>query len=199
MRKIIRAYNNYFKFIIRSFKAFYVMFTNKNLKLGENVKIDMATKIYSFGNSITIGNNVHLRSNPKYYQAGMSFPTTLLSDVKNSFITIGDNCRINGAYIHAQKGITIGNNCVIASGVTILDSNGHQLLSSDRTKERDEPKEIIIEDNVWIGLNAVILKGTLIGKNSVVSTSSVVKGTFSSNTLISGNPAVAVKKLDIKN
>jgi acetyltransferase-like isoleucine patch superfamily enzyme len=127
----------------------------------------------------------------------MPFSTTLLADVKNARIMIGDNCRVNGAYIHAQKEITIGKNCVIASGVHIIDSNGHELYSNNRTRGRDVAKEIVIGDNVWIGLNAIILKDTRIGNNSVVAAGSVVKGNFPENSLIQGNPAVLVKRLEI--
>jgi acetyltransferase-like isoleucine patch superfamily enzyme len=123
----------------------------------------------------------------------MPFPTTLLSDGNKSMIEIGDNCRVNGAYIHAQKRITIGKNCVIAAGVNIIDSNGHELYSNDRTKGRDTAKEIVIGENVWIGLN----KDTHIGDNSVVAAGSVVKGIFPANSLIQGNPAVIIKQLEI--
>jgi acetyltransferase-like isoleucine patch superfamily enzyme len=123
--------------------------------------------------------------------------TTLLIDVKEGEIVIGAKTRINGAFIHAKKSITIGNCCVVASGVNILDSNGHEVYSSDRTFGKDNPESIIIEDNVWIGINAIILKGTYIGKNSIVSAGSVVKGKFPDNSLIVGNPAKLVKLIII--
>jgi acetyltransferase-like isoleucine patch superfamily enzyme len=163
-----------------------------------NAIIDYKTVIINKKNRITIGSNVYLRSVSKGYQAGMPFPTTLLTDVKNATIAIGANSRINGAYIHAQESITIGQNCVVASGVNIIDTNGHELYSTDRTVNRDKPEKIQIGNNVWIGLNAIILKGTIIGDNSVVSAGSVVKGNFPSNSLIMGNPATVVKTLDIK-
>ncbi len=97
----------------------------------------------------------------------------------------------------SKKKILIGENCVIASGVNIIDSNGHILLSTDRTKGRDNAEEIIIGNNVWIGLNATILKGSIIGENSVIAAGSVVKGIFPPNSLIVGNPAVLVKELKI--
>lgn len=178
-------------------KLFLVKKRNPNIEIGNGAKIDFATKIFSCGNKITIGEKVYLRSNPNFYQAGMPFPTTLLTDVKGAVIKIGNNSRINGVYIHAQKEISIGENCVIASGVNIIDTNGHILNSLDRTVGRDTPSEIIIGDNVWIGLNAVILKGVKIGNNSVVSAGSVVKGSFPDNSLIMGNPAQLIKKLDI--
>lgn len=177
----------------------FLSYLRGKIILGKNVKMDFNSRIYNHLGFITLGNNVYLRSKIKGYQAGMPFPTTLLIDVEGATINIGENTRINGAYIHSQKMIMIGKNCVIASGVQILDSNGHQLLSSNRTIGRDLPEEIVIGNNVWIGLNAVILKGSNIGDNSVISTGSIVKGMFSSNSLIIGNPAIAVKKLDINN
>jgi acetyltransferase-like isoleucine patch superfamily enzyme len=189
-----------FRFIKKNLfrlKLILVKKNNKNLELGKNVKIDFKTNIISFGNKIRIGSDVYLRSKSKYYQAGMPFCTTILTDVKGAFITIGNNTRINGAYIHAQKGISIGENCVIASGVNIIDTNGHELISKDRTLGRDKPSEIILGNNVWIGLNVTILKGTKIGNNAVVSAGSVVKGNFQDNALIMGNPAQLIKVLEI--
>lgn len=187
----------FFKKNIYKLKLVLVKFSNKNIELGNNVKIDFKTNIISCGNRISLGDNVFLRSKPKFYQAGMSFPTTILTDVKGAFVSIGNNSRINGAYIHAQKGITIGENCVIASGVNIMDINGHELISTNRTIGRDKPAEIILGDNVWIGLNVTILKGTNIGNNAVVGAGSVVKGNFQDNALIMGNPARLIKILDI--
>lgn len=99
-------------------------------------------------------------------------------------MVIGNNCRINGAYINAKQFITIGNNCVIASGVSIMDSNGHIVNSLDRTKEHDNPKGITIGNNVWIGMNAIILKGSSIGDNSIIGAGCVVSGTVPPNSIV---------------
>ena len=127
----------------------------------------------------------------------MPFYTTILNDGNNSTIEIGNNCRINGAYIHAQKNIKISDNCVIASGVNIIDSNGHETYSLNRTIGRDTPKSIFIGNNVWIGINSTILKGTTIGDNSIVAANSVVKGDFPCNCIISGNPAKIIKTFNL--
>jgi acetyltransferase-like isoleucine patch superfamily enzyme len=50
-----------------------------------------------------------------------------------------------------------------------------------------------IGDNVWIGMNAVILKGVTIGDNSVVAAGAVVTKSIAPNTIVAGNPAVVVK------
>ena len=165
-------------------KRIIVRISNSNLELGSNVKIDLGTNLNLNKGKVTIGDNVYLRSIQKGYQAGMPFPTTLLVDVEEATIKVGKNCRINGAYIHAQKSISIGENCVIASGVNIIDSNGHQVKSKNRTIGRDIPQEIIIGNNVWIGLNCIILKGTTIGDNSIISAGCIVKGKIPNNSFI---------------
>ena len=150
------------------------------------------------GAQINIAQNVTLFSRSWGYHGGMPFGTTLLADVKEAKISIGAGCGINGAYIHAKKNIVIGNNCVIAAGSNILDSNGHELLSGNRTESIDSPKDIIIGNNVWICLNSVILKGTEIGNNCVIAANSVVKGNFPDNSLIQGNPAKIISQIPIK-
>ena len=168
----------------------------KNITLGKNCSVFYKSSIINLGRVI-IGNNVKLGRSHILYHAGMPFFTTLFTFDADATIKIGDNCRVNGAYIHAQKEIFIGNNCVIASGVNIIDSNGHELISKNRTIGRDKPKSIEIGNNVWIGLNVTILKGTSIGNNCVIAAGSVVKGEFPDNVLIQGNPAVIVSKLEI--
>lgn len=188
----------YFNAILKRFYTF-ILKRRQGIVLGRDCTIDIKSNIsILYGGEVRLGNNVTLRSNKKNYHAGMPFPTTLFVDRKDANIQIGNNVRINGAYIHAQKSITIEDNCVIASGVNIIDANGHELYSNDRTIGRDKPKEIVIGNNVWIGLNSIILKGTTIGDNSVVAAGSVVKGDFPANLLIQGNPAVISKSLNIK-
>ncbi|MEF9477435.1 acyltransferase [Chryseobacterium sp. 1B4] len=77
------------------------------------------------------------------------------------------------------KKIHIGNNCLIAANTNIIDSNGHILAMDhpiDRLTIADEGKQVIVEDNVWIGSNVTILGGTIIREGSVIMAGSVVKG-----------------------
>ena len=68
---------------------------------------------------IILGENVTLRSDPFDYLGGMPFGTTLLVDRSEGEILIGDNCRLNGTYVHAKKSIKIGKNCVIGANTVI--------------------------------------------------------------------------------
>ena len=182
--------------ILMLIKMISVKTYNNKIVFGANVRIDWNTNINSKRNQLIIGDNVYLRSNSKGYHAGMPFNTTILIDKAGASCEIGENCRLNGVYIHAQKRIVIGRNTVIASGVNILDSNGHEVISTNRTVGRDIPQEIVIGENVWIGLNATILKGTHIGNNSVIAAGSVVKGNIPENVIVQGNPAKVIKEIE---
>lgn len=186
-------------FILVKIKLALIRWKSPNAKFGLGFTLDMATKIQVGQNKLSIGENVYLRSSSNGYHAGMPFPTTILVDLNGAECEIGDNCRINGAYLHAQKKIVVGKNSVIAAGVNIIDSNGHVLNSPNRTRGRDSPGEVIIGENVWVGLNVIILKNTTIGNNSVIAAGSVVKGRFPDNVLIQGNPAKIIRVLDIEN
>ena len=123
--------------------------------------------------------------------------------------TIGDFTLLNGALIMADDKIEIGSYCLISWNVGIADSDFHPLEPAQRLIDahalapyfEDRPERprlktapVKIADNVWIGMNAVILKGVTIGENSVVAAGSVVTKTVEPNTVVAGNPAVVVKR-----
>lgn len=171
----------------------------KALVVGGYVKVDFNTSIkISKYSTVVLGDGVFLRSNSCGYHAGMPYPTGILVDGECGNVSIGARSRLNGVYVHAKESIVIGEGCVIASGVNILDSNGHELLSMNRVVDCDIPQPVKIGRNVWIGVNAVILKGSSLGDNCVVGANSVVRGCFEKNSLIIGNPARLVKLLDIQ-
>ena len=188
---------NMFKIIINKLFNIYIRLTKKTMIVGRGTIIEYKTYINIGSNKLEIGDNVFIRSNPKGYHAGMPFPSAFFIDVKGAYIKVGNNTRLNGVYIHSQMGIEIGDNCVVASGVNIIDSNGHKVKSLNRTNERDIPQPITIGNNVWIGLNSIILKGSIIGDNSIISAGSVVKGTYPNNVIISGNPAKIIGQINV--
>lgn len=121
---------------------------------------------------------------------------------------IGDFTLLNGALIMAEEKIDIGSYCLISWNVGIADSDFHPLEPAQRiidaqalapfykdrpTRPKLKTAPVRIGDNVWIGMNAVILKGVTIGQNSVVAAGSVVTKSVEPNTVVAGNPAVIVK------
>lgn len=190
---MIRLFN-YFLILLSKIKT--VLYNlRSDISLGNHSIVYYKSSLIIRGGSIFIGNNCSIGHSRYGFHCGMPFYTTLLADRPGANIKIGNNCRINGAYIHAWKSITIGDNCVISGGVNIIDANGHITHSYDRTKGQDTALDIIIGNNVWIGLNAIILKGSVIGDNCIVSAGSVVKGFYSPNTIISNHVAKEVAKV----
>lgn len=157
---------------------------HRNIRIGKGSVIFYQARIVNFSKrgGVGVGTNCRIGTYSYGYHSGLPFYTTLQTN--GGLISIGNECRINGAFVNSLKSISIGDNCVIAAGVNIMDSNGHLVKSKNRTKEHDAPQAIVIGNNVWIGLNAIILKGTIIGDNCVIGANTVVKGEFPANTII---------------
>ena len=103
----------------------------------------------------------------------------------NSF-TAGENM------IVAKESVRIGKDCSIAWGVTICDHDFQKLYIKDEVQVETAP--VVIEDNVWIGMNATILKGVTIGRGAVIGAGSVVTKSIPARTVAAGNPARVVRE-----
>jgi len=129
---------------------------------------------------------------------------------ENGRCTVGDFTLLNGALLMAEELIEIGSYCLISWNVGIADSDFHPIDPEERRRDaialapfyKDRPPRqpirtapVRIGDNVWIGMNAVILKGVTIGENAVIAAGSVVSKSVAANTIVAGNPAVVVKEL----
>ena len=106
-------------------------------------------------------------------------------------LVIGNNNFINGAIISATTKVTIGDNCKFGPFSMIIDSDFHNV--KDHNKD-GESGEIIIEDGVWIGAKATILKGVTIGKGAVIAVGSVVTKSVPANAIAAGVPAKVIKE-----
>ena len=102
--------------------------------------------------------------------------------------------------ISVSKEVSIGNDVLIAGGVSIVGHDGHPL---DPIKRRDQPADIpedratiVIEDDAWIGSGAFIMKGVRIGKGAVVAAGSIVTKDVPPLTVVAGNPARAVQTIE---
>lgn len=87
--------------------------------------------------------------------------------------------------------VEIGCGTYISDDVRIQDSDNHSIIENGNVKTNTAP--IIIGDHVWIGKNAIILKGVTIGAGSVVAAGSVVVKNVPAHSLVAGNPARVIK------
>jgi acetyltransferase-like isoleucine patch superfamily enzyme len=115
--------------------------------------------------------------------------------------------------LHVVNSICVGNDVMISSGCTLMDSNMHSLRFSERkndvliagnhngfsTYDKNwavaKSAAICIQDKVWIGLNSIILKGVTLGEGCVVGAGSVVSEDVPPWTIVAGNPARIVREL----
>ena len=89
-------------------------------------------------------------------------------------------------------GITIEDNVLIGPKVSLL-SEGHPLPPESR--QSLVPGHIHIKKNAWIGANATILPGVIVGENSVVAAGAVVSKSVPDNTVVGGVPAKIIKTI----
>jgi acetyltransferase-like isoleucine patch superfamily enzyme len=118
---------------------------------------------------------------------------------KEAIIRIDADTGISGGTICAAICVKIGKECLIGANVTISDTDFHPIKASNRRYSDDQidikSSAIIIEDNVFIGTGAVILKGVRIGVNSIIGAGAVVTKNIPDNSIAAGNPAVIIGKV----
>ncbi len=108
-------------------------------------------------------------------------------------ITVGNNCYFNyGVKILDSYKVEIGNNVFIAPNA-IISPVTHPLNAEER--RRLQISKVVIEDDVWIGANAVILPGVTLGRGSVVGAGAVVKQDVEAYAVVAGMPAKEIKKV----
>ena len=101
-------------------------------------------------------------------------------------------CGFGNYYQNFSGNITLGKGTYIAHNVAIITAN-HDFYNLDK---HYPPKDVIIGNDCWIGINSSILPGTVLGNHTIVGAGSVVTKSFpDGNCIIAGNPAKVIKLL----
>ena len=159
--------------------------------LGEGYTFVKPWRVEVFGGPITIGRCVNVIAS-----ADMRVRLSVWSEKDGEGgIRIGDYCLIcPGVRIGSARQISIADNCMLANGAYVTDSDWHDLYNRIEPCRRAAP--VRIEENAWIGDSAIVCKGVTIGRNSVIGAGAVVTGDIPPNAVAAGNPARVVKYLD---
>ena len=136
---------------------------------------------------------------------------------ESGYIEIGERAHIGKSTFISVNEIIIGDDVTIAWDCLFYDHNSHSVVWEERKNDTiqelkdirngDSPIKnkdwsvvksapIHIEDKVWIGTGCKILKGVTIGEGAVVAAGSVVVKDVAPWTMVGGNPAVVIKKLE---
>ena len=110
-----------------------------------------------------------------------------------------------------MRSILIGDRVLISHGVNIHDNNSHSISASKRhihymqITSTGHPLllddincgEIVIEDDVWLGFNATILKGVKIGRGAIIGAGTIVTSDIPPYAIVAGTPARVIGKSSI--
>ncbi len=112
-------------------------------------------------------------------------------------IEIGDGAQINNdVFIKCEgPGVKIGARALLGSGVTIYDSDFHDLRPDRRRGGQPRMGAVELGENVFVGDRVTILKGVSIGADSVIGAGSVVTASIPPATIAAGNPARAIRSI----
>lgn len=117
---------------------------------------------------------------------------------KNANLTFEGDVSMSNTTIIASQNIKIGHNVMIGGGVTIIDTDFHSMnyeLWNTPFDEKEMIREnVTIGNNVFIGMDSLILKGVTIGNGVVIAARSVVTKDIPANEIWGGNPAKFIKK-----
>jgi len=154
-------------------------------ELGKGVRLWGHPAVYNSG-TLRIGDKVRMVSEPARLELGVG---------TGGLLEIGERTYINyGCSIAAMQLIRIGANCRIGSHVIIMDNDFHE-LDPARRDETPPSLPVILEENVWIGVRATILRGVTVGAGSVVAAGSVVVRDVPARVLVGGVPAKVLREL----
>jgi len=145
------------------------------------------------GSVIQIGRAFTACSDPRWNSLGVFQRVTLKTVGHGAKLIIGDHVGISGCTISAATSITIGNHVLVGSGCLITDSDAHPVNPDERRSGGGgKSKPVIIEDDVFIGARAIVLKGVTIGRGSVIGAGSVVAKSIPPYSIAVGNPAKVI-------
>lgn len=104
---------------------------------------------------------------------------------KGGKLDIGKNFGMsNGCVVTAYDHICIGDNVMLGPNVLIYDQDHDYRAEGGVAEMKFKTAPVTIGNNVWIGANSVILRGTTIGDNSIVGAGAIVKGHFPANSVV---------------
>lgn len=117
--------------------------------------------------------------------------STINNEVGN--VIIGDGTLIGLSNVIIGP-VIIGNGVILAQNIVVSGLNhGYEDINISPSKQAVKTKQIIINDDVWIGANSVITAGVTIGKHAVIGAGSVVVKDIPPYTIAVGNPAKVIK------
>ncbi len=186
---------------VRLRRAFY---KRKFNSCGKNLRVDVGVIMEGLS-FITIGDNVWIDKNCILMAGKVNLSVEKEKRFDNSEffykegeLNIGSNVHFApGTIIQAHGGVQIGDYFTASAGCKIYSLSNDPALCKMGTYSSDSiayvKSQIVIKENVWLGLNTIVLGGT-IHKNSFITPNSIVVKSLEENSYAGGNPAIRIKE-----
>lgn len=173
----------------------------ENISIGKECWFERKQSFERFRNELDLG--LKIGNRVKVYT------WTTFNVEPNGLLEIGDDSILVGAIFMCADHIKIGKRVIVSYNVTIADSDFHPVNPDERMRDaianapygnkKQRPllitKPVIIEDDAWIGIGAIILKGIRIGQGARVEAGTIVTSDVPAGATVRGNPARVLKKL----
>lgn len=174
-------------------KFFYAepLFRSQCESVGPGLWMEQLPYIVGRG-KIVIGSFVRISGKP-----GIGFSSKVHKEPE---LLIGDHTFIgHDTRFAVAERVRIGRHCYIAGGTVIADNDGHPVDAAERRANKppraEDVRPVEIGDDVWVGREAVILKGVKIGDRAIIGSRAVVTADVPADTIVAGNPAREIKRL----
>jgi len=175
-----------------------------NVVLGENVYLDTSYGFAAF----------HSERETGFYlgEASGTYDRASFIVGENGAVKVGSYTVLNGTVIVCNDSVTVGNHCLLAWGSVITDTwtsienapieKRREILeqiSKDKFRRAlplEIPRPVVLEDNVWVGFDAVILPGVRLGRGSIVGSKTIIAEDVPPYAIVVGNPPRLIRYLD---
>ncbi len=148
--------------------------------------------------AMVFGPRLQLRSTLRSNPLGPNHPVFLTTWQAGAALKVGANFGMTGGVICAAESITIGDRVAIGANTTIIDTDFHPLDARWRQEHPADARTapIVIEDDVFVGMHCLILKGVRLGQGCVIGAGSVVTRDVPPGMIAAGNPAQVLKAVE---
>ena len=161
------------------------------VRFGRGVHL-RGVKVLNIGR-IEVGDHCRLGSHPN----DSPEVTNLRTYFPTATIRIGNHVGLAGTTLHCNASITIADHCRCGPGVILCDNDSHRVARSVEERAMSPAAApIVLEENVWLGMRTIVLKGVTIGANTIVAAGSVVTRSLPGNVIAGGVPARVIRPLD---
>lgn len=147
--------------------------------------------------SVTFGDGLQLRSARRSNPLVPAHPVMISARRPGAILRVGRDFAMTGGMLVAEESITIGDRVQVGANTAIVDTDFHPLDPGERQANPivGATRPIVIEDDVFIGMRCLILKGAHLGAGCVIGAGSVVTGAIPPGVIAAGNPAKVIRRL----